>query len=356
MNILVVDDEPVQVELLERGLTRKGYQVVKAYNAQEAMNHLLASGSSIDLVITDYSMPVMNGMELLREIRKKCGNLPVIMVTAYGQKETIIDAMRNRCDSFLEKPFTLDRLVQEIERARVNTIRNTGSHELSRILPTLVHQLNDPLSCIVGSAGMAMHARDNEEALRTCITRIIAAADEIGRINEEILRVGEPPGVAVEKLDVNSLIHDCVHAFKDVITLKGITVIRQVDAGPSCLRGDRFGLEQLFKNLILNAIDSMDGRLGKLLTISVTEDADTSSTRICVEDTGCGIPDELLEKIFVPGFTDKEHGTGLGLAVASGVVEKHGGHIRVESKVGKGTKFTVSLPWEPAPGGNAPGA
>lgn len=355
MNILVVDDEPVQMESLELGLRQKGYGVLKAFNGQEALNQLLTGGETIDLVITDYSMPGMNGMALLREIRKKCGNLPVIMITGYGEKEMIIDAMRNRCDSFLEKPFSLDQLVQEIERARVNMIRNTGSHELARVLPMLVHQLNNPLACIVGSAGLAMHALDNEEALRKCIQRIVAAADEISRINREVLKMGEPSDAACEKVDVNSLIHDCIHVFKDVITLKGVTVIRRMEAGPSCLRCNRFGLEQLFKNLILNAIDSMDGRPGKLLTISVAEDTASSSTCVTVEDTGCGIPEEHLSRIFLPDFTDKKQGTGLGLAVAQGVVEKHGGRIQVESKVGKGTKFTVSLPWDPPAGCGAPG-
>jgi DNA-binding NtrC family response regulator len=72
--------------------------------------------AKIDLVLSDYVMPGLNGIELLKRIRENHGSLPVILMTAYGEKDLIIEALRNRCDSFLEKPFTLDQLIQEIER------------------------------------------------------------------------------------------------------------------------------------------------------------------------------------------------------------------------------------------------
>lgn len=115
MKILVVDDEIDEVESLSRGLRSKGYQVLQALNGQEALNHIHNDSAGIDLVITDYAMPVMNGMELLRDIRKNHGNLPIIMMTAYGKKDLILDALRNHCDCFIEKPFTLEQLLREIQ-------------------------------------------------------------------------------------------------------------------------------------------------------------------------------------------------------------------------------------------------
>lgn len=119
MNILVVDDDMVQLQTLRRGLRSKGYQVLEALSAEDALNRFTHSTvATIDLVLSDYLMPGMNGIELLKNIREHYGPLPVILMTAYGEKDLVIEALRNRCDSFIEKPFTLDQLMQEIERVK----------------------------------------------------------------------------------------------------------------------------------------------------------------------------------------------------------------------------------------------
>jgi DNA-binding NtrC family response regulator len=116
MNILVVDDEEVQIQSLKRVLRSKGYQVFKALNAIQALEQLNAMTYRIDMVLTDYVMPGKDGIELLKKIREKHGELPVIIMTAYGEKGVLIDAIRNRCDGFIEKPFNADQLINEIER------------------------------------------------------------------------------------------------------------------------------------------------------------------------------------------------------------------------------------------------
>ena len=116
MNILVVDDEEVQVETLKRALRSKGYQVFKALSAVEALEQLHEMTYRIDVVLTDYVMPGKDGIELLKKIRESYEELPVIIMSAYGEKEMLIDALRNRCDGFIEKPFNVDQLIGEIER------------------------------------------------------------------------------------------------------------------------------------------------------------------------------------------------------------------------------------------------
>jgi CheY-like chemotaxis protein len=117
MNVLVVDDDMVQLESLKRGLKNKGYQVLEALSAEEALGYVSnAHVNKVDIVLTDYIMPGMNGIDLLRKIRDDYGSLPVIIMTAYGERDVLIDALRNRCDSFIEKPFTLNQLIQEITR------------------------------------------------------------------------------------------------------------------------------------------------------------------------------------------------------------------------------------------------
>lgn len=118
MNIVVVDDDIVMVESVRIGLHDKGHQVFAAYSARQALDQLFHGGQRIDLVITDYLMPTMNGIDLLMAIREAHPTLPVLIMSAYAETKLVIEALRNRCDSFIEKPFTLEQLTVEIERIR----------------------------------------------------------------------------------------------------------------------------------------------------------------------------------------------------------------------------------------------
>ena len=118
VNVLIVDNEIVQVENLRIGLSSRGYHVLQALSGHEALSLIENDANQIDLVITDYAMPGINGIELLQNIRWKHGNLPVILMTAYGQRDLVLDALRNQCNGFIDKPFTLDQLQQEIDRVK----------------------------------------------------------------------------------------------------------------------------------------------------------------------------------------------------------------------------------------------
>lgn len=114
MNILLVDDEAIQLETLERGLRNRGHEVKTATGGREALRCLASASPAIDLVITDFAMPEMNGVELLKAVRQKFKSVPVILMTGQRRKEIAIEALQNDCSSFLEKPFTLSRLMFEI--------------------------------------------------------------------------------------------------------------------------------------------------------------------------------------------------------------------------------------------------
>ncbi|MFH1953426.1 MAG: HD domain-containing phosphohydrolase [Pseudomonadota bacterium] len=132
MKILVVDDDVELLKMLGTGLRIKGYQALKALSGEEALKHLNDSANKVDLVLTDYAMPGMHGIELLRNIRENHGSLPVIMMTGYGEKNLVIEALRRHCDGFIEKPFTLEQLIAEIERIELRLAISSLRDESSR--------------------------------------------------------------------------------------------------------------------------------------------------------------------------------------------------------------------------------
>ena len=137
MNVLIVDDEIVQIENLRIGLSSRGHHVYQALNGHEALSLIENDVNPIDVVITDYAMPEINGLELLQNIRWKHDNLPVILMTAYGHRDLILDALRNQCNGFIDKPFTLDQLLHEIDRVKSNIRQNMTPGTAGKSIPHL---------------------------------------------------------------------------------------------------------------------------------------------------------------------------------------------------------------------------
>ncbi|MDY6856386.1 MAG: response regulator [Thermodesulfobacteriota bacterium] len=115
MKILAVDDEIVKLESLKRGLKIMGYDVVEALGADEALRVLNTKKNGVGLVLIDYTMPGMNGLDLLKNIRKFHACLPVVIMTAYLEDGLVGEALQNNCNTLIEKPFSLDQLIQTIE-------------------------------------------------------------------------------------------------------------------------------------------------------------------------------------------------------------------------------------------------
>jgi signal transduction histidine kinase len=147
----------------------------------------------------------------------------------------------------------------------------------------------------------------------------------------------------------SSLSDDTIQLAKNQIKLSKIELEAHIGENLPPIYGDRDLLKQVFLNLFINAIDAMTG--GGVLSIRVAEEKETGFMAVCVSDTGEGIPAHILGSIFNPFFTTKAtgKGTGLGLAVSRGIIEKHGGDIEVASKLGEGATFTVHLPIVPIP-------
>ena len=124
MKVLVVDDEVRELQRLSIALKKNGFSVLESSNAFRALEYV-DRGEYMDLILTDYLMPEMNGMDLLMEIRGKRPQLPVIIMTEDADREFAVKALHYKCNGLLEKPFTLDSLQKEIERVTLSAVSYT---------------------------------------------------------------------------------------------------------------------------------------------------------------------------------------------------------------------------------------
>jgi signal transduction histidine kinase len=173
---------------------------------------------------------------------------------------------------------------------------------------------------------------------------LIGQADRAQQIVRNLLDFARETESKTEHLEVRGLLEETVKLAGNQLKMAKVRVALDIPEHLPTIYGDRQQLHQVFLNLFLNAVDAMPH--GGTLTVRATAAEEAGFVAIRVTDEGAGIPEHILDNIFDPFFTTKAtgKGTGLGLSVSLGIVRQHGGHIHVESKVGRGTTVTVRLP------------
>jgi len=169
------------------------------------------------------------------------------------------------------------------------------------------------------------------------------------RITHNLLRFSRRTRSVIEKVDLNSFLEEVVDLMEREARSSGIKFLTDLDENVKPVLSDPSQLQQVFLNLITNAIDAHDGKPYGTVRITTRADDEHQKVRILLADTGSGIPKELLGKIFDPFFTTKSvgKGTGLGLSICYSIMQRLGGSISVKSQVGQGTEFTLTVPYQP---------
>jgi signal transduction histidine kinase len=215
---------------------------------------------------------------------------------------------------------------------------------LGRMAASVAHEINNPLGAIVVYSHLLLENTPEDFPGRGNLQKIVREATRCRDIVRGLLDFARPGAGARQTADLNAV----VRAAHDL--LRGQAVFRQIDVAldlsptPVETVCDSSQVQQAFTNFLANAAEAINGP-GRI-TIRSWRDASRKTAAVSFTDTGCGIPQADMERIFEPFFTTKQggHGTGLGLAIAYGIVERHGGTIKVESLPGEGTTFTVHLP------------
>lgn len=208
-----------------------------------------------------------------------------------------------------------------------------------RIAASIAHEIRNPLTNVVMSIQQLKKIKLKN--LRAKHIEIIERNTE--RINfliTELLNCARPPKLDIQSYDIHRVLENILDSTKIKITSQKIKVIKNFTSKPSTMSIDKEHMERAFSNIVLNAIDAMS-KGGKLLIITeLNEDFFV----VKIQDTGRGIPEEDIIRIFDPFFSSKPGGVGLGLTLCYGIIVSHSGTIEVESKLKKGTTFTISLP------------
>lgn len=213
---------------------------------------------------------------------------------------------------------------------------------LGQLSAGVAHEINNPLGGIRLCFNNLVSTSMDDETRQMHVEMINSGLIRIQDIIKQLLDFSKRSSINVSSVSINSLIESVMKLSDYLISKKEINVIKKLSPGIPDIMVDPSKMEQVFLNIILNAIYSMDGRTGVLTVDTSLNDGYCMAS---FTDTGQGIPDEVLPYIFDPFFTTKPvgEGTGLGLSVSKSIIEQHNGEILVETSE-KGTKFTVKLP------------
>ncbi len=238
-----------------------------------------------------------------------------------------------------------NRMSHELEEHQEQLLQSRKIAAIGTLTSGIAHELNNPINNIVLTAETLKEdfSQLEQEEARGLIHDILIQADRASEIVKGLLDFSRSERPEFEPLAVSGVIDETLKLVRNQVMLSGIQVEREIPPEIPLISGDRKSLQQVFLNLFINAIQAMpDG--GSLLINVHTEDGHW--LKIEIEDTGLGIEPEHLPRIFDPFYTTKEvgRGTGLGLSVTYGIIEKHGGHIEAHSQKGQGTSFTITLP------------
>ncbi|MCJ8273343.1 MAG: ATP-binding protein, partial [Psychrosphaera sp.] len=394
--LLLVDDEPINLQVLNNHLSRHNYQLIEANDGLQALE-MLNNNGPFDLVLLDIMMPKLSGYEVCKKIREthSVSELPVIFLTAQNQVDNLVQGFAIGGNDHLTKPVDKHELLARVEthlklhdinqnledkvEQRTREILATQKKlilseklaSLGTLMAGVAHEINNPTNfvsvCVhtletdLADCRAFIYQLAGEDAEQSVLDSFAAQFDPLEKHLSMLKDGSERIKTIVKDLKTSTHMNDedkTTAAVTDIIQ----TTVNLIDAKYkqqielltdfidhpiiSCYPAK---LNQVFMNLIVNACDALlldEGKNEAQKQVIISCRLKDSWVEITVKDNGCGMDESTKNQLFEPFFTTKgiDEGTGLGLSISYDIVQKHGGELTVESTLDIGTKFTLMLP------------
>ena len=355
---LIVDDSNVVRMIMKNILCEKGMNVIEAESGQEAIE-LLNNNLDIDFMIIDKELPNMDGLDVVKHIKKNYPNrqAPILVVSGSPSRDVAIDFFHAGASDYLSKPFIKEEFVARVKsllgayrmdhllRERNDALKEAREFK-DKFLAQCSHDMKTPIHQIKGSLSLLTMDKQLEEEDQETIDIINYASDNLLQLVDNILALRKIEfTLDYEKKDVDlkSLMARIVKAFENIALLKKIKIILHVPDRECIVKGDVFAIERLFNNLINNAIKFSNKNSDIDLKVAIIN----GKCIVAITDYGVGLDINKINGIFEKEITPStagtlgEEGTGLGLHICKTICDKHGAQISVESTKEKGTTFTT---------------
>lgn len=389
--ILLVDDEPVNLQVINNHLSLHNYQMIEASSGAEAL-YLLDNDGPFDLVLLDVMMPKLSGFEVCKQIRqsKSVVQLPIIFLTAKSQVEDMVYGFEIGANDYINKPVSkhellhrvdfhlrmheiscnLERVIEDrtaqIVAAQKKLVLSDKLATLGTLMAGIAHEINNPTSFV----NVCLYELEGD--LKTCKKYIydLAGPDAAPEILNGFSKNFDPLFKHMETMkeglnriktivkDLKTSSHmndeeksivcitDIILSTVNLVSAKhkqNVTINTNFAATPF-IKCYPARLNQVFMNLLVNACDALSAKTEGVIEVGCRLAG--KKVEITIWDNGVGMTKETKEKLFEPFYTTKgiDKGTGLGLSISYDIVQRHGGEMTVDSEMGKGSRFRILLP------------
>jgi len=372
IKLLVIEDEPYVRDSYVDMLDILGFQCDVAENGREGLAKI--AKTDYHIVLTDLNMPVMDGLETLKRIKKKTPHVQVIVITGFATIENAIKAMKQGAFDYITKPISfehvkiiLDRCVQHIIATQENKELKDHNQELvelndlkSKFITITNHELRTPLAVIKGYVELLeMAVPEKNEETREYFEVVNNTLHDLVEMVERMHDLSHV-GSALQKFSTTSFnlnmeALSVANEMKLLFRRRGVGLNISANTKEIIVEADKNALRRAIRELLQNALKFTD----KDGQVSLDIKKETSDNRVylSVKDDGIGIPADKLDMIFEPFYEvqDVMHhstsqtefmggGIGVGLSIVKEIVEANKGEVAVSSKPGKGSTFTIIMP------------
>lgn len=353
--ILIVDDIPKNIQVVSNILKSEGYQMTFARSGKSALEKL--GQIDFDLVLLDIMMPEMDGFETCNEIKssEKTKDLPVIFLTAKSDANSIVKGLEIGAVDYINKPFHHAELKArvkthlQVKQMRENLAEVNATKD--KFFSIIAHDLRNPFNHLLGFSELLIDRFDtlDDHRKQEFIGNIYSSLQHMFRLLENLLSWSRLQLGTIEwdpsPIELSSLVKETMELLENQAGSKQIN-LESRHSEKLMVFGDPNMLETVLRNLISNALKFTKEKG----TVWVDAEVSEGIATIAVNDTGIGMPPDIVAELFridatfsQPG-TNEERGTGLGLILCKEFVEKNGGEIWVESVENKGSKFSFTIP------------
>ncbi|MEA3328784.1 MAG: hybrid sensor histidine kinase/response regulator [Candidatus Omnitrophota bacterium] len=384
IKILHIDDSPIDREIMAEALKAIEdfeIKIESARTATEGLEKAAGVKDRFDVIIVDYKMPGLTGVDFMRKLKEKNIDIPVIMSTGAGSEKVAVEVMKLGAYDYMLKDEafrggtslvvkrTLQRYEEKKERERLEAETKEYDRKLKKaneelrkvsqmksdFVSIVSHELRTPLSSIREGVSQVLDGVTGEinNKQRKYLAISIEEIDRLNKIVNDLLNISRLEAGKVElnkeSIGISGLVNKVIDGFKHLIKDKDISLTSIVPQNDIKISLDAEKIRQVVLNLIFNAYKFTKEK-GKI-TVEVKNKED--KVEIVVKDTGIGIAREDIPRLFskFAQFGQKGvyrgKGTGLGLVICKSFIEMHGGKIWAESELNKGSKFIFSLPKKP---------
>jgi len=344
--LLLVEDEAKVRRSLQKGLEEEGYEVVAVDNGNDGLR--AATSGQFDCLILDLMLPGRDGLEILQHVRAAGNQTQTIILTARGAVEDRVRGLDAGADDYLPKPFAFAELLARTINGMIARLEH-AFNSMRQFTADASHELLTPLTAMRTEVEVSQRVERSPEQYRRVLGSVLEEVERMTKLADGLLlpsrEDAKPMGPEFERLRLDLLVQEVAGHMRALAEESGIAMTVD-DILPSTVLGGADALRQVFFNLLDNAVKYTPP--GGSLTIRGR--SGEGEVVIDVRGTGIGIPLDSVSRVFDRFYrVDKSRsrelgGTGLGLSITKALVERHQGHIEVESIVGRGSTFRVYRP------------